>query len=224
MILYSRVSCYCNRLDGKVRLMRLKIAIDVDDVLAESAIGFVNFSNERWGTSLTVDDYDEHWVKMWNIDNNEMIKRSKIYDDAAIIRDYNHIGGAYEVLRRLSNRHELMVATARKTVHKDDTLLWIEYHFPNIFNRDLIFFAGIWDDLKDDSHILTKGDLINQVDADVLIDDQLKHCISVAESGRRAIVFGDYSWNKCDNLPERVTRCSSWIEVEEEIERIATTA
>ena len=36
---------------------RLRIAIDIDDVLAENAIGFVAFSNERWVTLLRVDDY-----------------------------------------------------------------------------------------------------------------------------------------------------------------------
>ena len=202
-------------------MKRLAIAIDVDDVLAESAPGFIAFSNERWGTNLTVDDYEEHWAKMWNIDHNELLERVKVYDASRIIQHYNHIGGAHESLKRLSKNHELMIATARRLAHKDDTLLWIEYHFPNMFHRDRIFFAGIWDSFADDSHVVTKADLITQVDADILVDDQLKHCLAVAESGRHAILFGDYSWNQADTLPERVSRCTSWDEVEKEIERIA---
>ena len=45
-------------------MRRLRIAVDVDDVLAENAAGVVAFSNQRWGRNLTVDDYDEHWAKM----------------------------------------------------------------------------------------------------------------------------------------------------------------
>ena len=52
-------------------MRRLRIAIDIDDVLAENAIGFVAFSNERWGTRLSVDDYSEHWSEMWRVDSEE---------------------------------------------------------------------------------------------------------------------------------------------------------
>lgn len=35
------------------------IAVDLDDVLSASVPGFVAYSNKRWGTTLTLDDYDE---------------------------------------------------------------------------------------------------------------------------------------------------------------------
>lgn len=44
------------------------IGIDVDDVLSQSAVGFVAYSNQRWLTNLTPDDYDEHWAEMWKIE------------------------------------------------------------------------------------------------------------------------------------------------------------
>ena len=44
------------------------IAIDIDDVLAESAKVFIEYSNNTWGTSLTVGDYIEDWSKMWQVD------------------------------------------------------------------------------------------------------------------------------------------------------------
>ena len=41
---------------------RKVIAIDLDDVLAAHVESFVAFSNERYGTSLQVDDYSDHWA------------------------------------------------------------------------------------------------------------------------------------------------------------------
>ncbi|MBC7869007.1 hypothetical protein H7X69_02425 [Candidatus Saccharibacteria bacterium] len=35
------------------------IAIDIDNVLAYNAKGFVEFSNQRWGTTLEVDDWSD---------------------------------------------------------------------------------------------------------------------------------------------------------------------
>lgn len=39
--------------------------MDIDDVRAGQVEGLVAFSNQRWGTALTVDDYDEDWGVMW---------------------------------------------------------------------------------------------------------------------------------------------------------------
>ena len=191
-------------------MRRLRIAIDIDDVLAENAIGFVAFSNERWGTRLRVDDYSEHWSEMWHVDSEEAERRAHVFHDSSAIRGYAHIGGAEEVLRNMSQV-------------QSDTLLWIEEHFPGIFASSAVYFSGLWDIVHEGSHKLTKTELITQINADVLIDDQLKHCLAVSETGRNAILFGDYTWNRADSLPDRVVRCHSWSEVEVEIERIANS-
>ncbi len=202
-------------------MRHLVIAIDCDDVLAENAAGFVAFSNERWDTQLTVDDYGEHWGDMWNIDTQEAEKRAHDFYGSSAIRGYGHIGGALESLTRLAEHHQLVIATSRRLQMRDDTLLWIDEHFPGIFSSSAVYFAGIWDRIEDDRHVLTKADLIEQIGADILVDDQLKHCAAVAESGRHGVLFGDYAWNKSDQLPKRVVRCVNWLEVEKEIERIA---
>ena len=204
-------------------MRRLKIAIDVDDVLAENAAGFVAFSNQRWGTALQVDDYDEHWAKIWNVDNEEVERRAKEFHDSSLMRGYGHIGGAYEALQALSADHHLVIATSRRLQMKADTLAWIEEHFPGIFASDTVHFAGIWDTVDDHSIAMTKADLVAQINADVLVDDQVKHCIAVAETGRQALLFGDYSWNQQASLPSGVTRCLSWSDVQNEIGRIASS-
>ena len=74
-------------------MRRLRIAIDIDDVLAENAIGFVAFSNERCGTRLRVDDYSEHWSDMWHVDSEEAERRAHVFHDSGAIKGYAHIGG-----------------------------------------------------------------------------------------------------------------------------------
>lgn len=204
-------------------MRRLTIAIDCDDVLAESATGFIAFSNDRWGTNLTIDDYDEHWAEMWGVDSKEAERRATELHDSSSMREYGHVGGAFDVLSRLAKKHHLVITTSRRLQMRGDTLAWIEEHFPGVFSSNAVYFAGIWDNIKPDSHRMTKAELINQVNADVLIDDQFKHCAAVAGSGRQAILFGEYKWNRVDSLPERVPRCTSWSEVEQEIERIANS-
>lgn len=203
-------------------MRRLRIAVDVDDVLAENAAGVVAFSNQRWGTNLTVDDYDEHWAKMWQVDNAEVERRTAEIVSTSLSAGYGHIGGALEVLEYLAQHHHLMIATSRCLQVKGDTIAWIDEHFPGIFASTAVYFSGIWDELTNDSHRATKAELMTQINADVLIDDQLKHCQAVAAHGRNALLFGDYAWNQAATLPAGVVRCANWYEVEVAIERLAS--
>ena len=203
-------------------MRRLRIAVDVDDVLAENAAGIVAFSNQRWGTNLTVDDYDEHWAKMWQVDNAEVERRTAEIVSTSLSAGYGHIGGALEVLERLAQHHHLMIATSRCLQVKGDTIAWIDEHFPGIFASTAVYFSGIWDELTNDSHRATKAELMTQINAGVLIDDQLKHCQAVAAHGRNALLFGDYAWNQAATLPAGVVRCANWYEVEVAIERLAS--
>ena len=203
-------------------MRRLRIAVDVDDVLAENAAGIVAFSNQRWGTNLTVDDYDEHWAKMWQVDNAEVERRTAEIVSTSLSAGYGHIGGALEVLERLAQHHHLMIATSRCLQVKGDTIAWIDEHFPGIFASTAVYFSGIWDELTNDSHRATKAELMTQINADVLIDDQLKHCQAVAAHGRNALRFGDHAWNQAVALPAGVVRCTNWYDVEVAIERRAS--
>lgn len=67
------------------------IIIDLDNTLAASAEGFVKFSNEHFGTSITVDDYDEDRMKTWGVSFEEAERRQKIMRDSENQRDYKPI-------------------------------------------------------------------------------------------------------------------------------------
>lgn len=194
--------------------MRGTIAIDIDDVLADNASGFVEFSNQRWGTNLRPDQYDEHWAKIWEVDNEETDRRATIFHQSGALRSYRHNDSALPVLRRLSQDFNLLIITSRRMQTKGDTVAWIHEHYPGIFTDETIHFAGIWDTVSNHSISLTKGDLVDALQADYLIDDQLKHCEAVAQRGKRALLFGDYSWNQTPRLADGVTRVTDWSAIE----------
>lgn len=196
------------------------IAIDCDDVLASSAEAFLQFSNDRWGTRLTIEDIDEDWSKMWQIDEAETEVRAKEYHASGIISDYRHYDEALPVLEWLAQRYTLVVATSRNASINSETIAWIEKHYHGIFES--IYFSGIYDDFSrlDTAHLLTKSDLLQQIGASYLIDDQPKHCISAVEHGMQSILFGDYPWSNAHNLPAGATRCLDWNDVREFFEDV----
>ncbi len=191
---------------------RAKIAIDLDDVLAANAEGFVAYSNERWGTHLTVEDYSEHWAQLWETDHEETMKRATEYVSSRSMSNYRHYPEAVLVLRRLARTYDLVILTSRRSVIRSETAAWLERNFKGIFMD--VHHAGIFDRTDPARIIATKAEMTAEIGADYLVDDQLKHCLAVAEMGVPAVLFGDYNWNQADSLPERVTRCRDWDEVE----------
>jgi len=184
------------------------IAVDVDDVLAISAVAWVRHSNERWGMQLAVDDYLEDWATMWQVDHETAIKRKDELFSARTVGDFDSDVAAREVLEHLSERYELVVATSRHSQLREETAEWLDKHFNGIFSN--LHMTGIFDDWVEGAHMLTKADLVENIRADYLIDDQAKHCVGVAERGVTAILFGDYAWNRNEVVPESVVRCANW--------------
>ena len=197
------------------------IAVDIDDVLSASAEEFVRFSNEKWGTNLTVDDYHEDWAQMWKVDRQTEMKRARAIYEAQLITVFKPYHPYTDmVLRNLAKRYKLIIVTSRASVLRDGTLEWLEKHYPALFEE--VHMTGFYDTFlkeafKDDSmHKRTKGEMLSELGADYLIDDQPKHCFAAAELGIETVLFGNYRWSReLKQLPENVTRCRDWHEVEQ---------
>lgn len=206
------------------------IAVDVDDVLAANAQAFVEFSNQRWGTNLTVDDYDDDWALLWGFNVELEEHRALIYDRSTELFEHtistmSHIQGAYEALRRLKEHFDLVVVTSRRTQLKGDTLAWIKEKYTGIFEEDKIFFAGFYDTIEADSAYRNKGDIVRDLKASYLIDDQVRHCNGAAERGIKGLLFGGYAWHAHSTVHPDVTPVKDWNEVVEffdaEVERLS---
>lgn len=189
------------------------IAIDIDDVLADHAKQFVEFSNNRWGTSLTIDDYDEHWAEMWQVDNKETELRATEFRSSNLISKYNRDDSAFEVLQELSKRFSLIVLTSRRLEMEKETRLWITSQYPDIFSD--VHFSGIWETIDSEAHLRTKAEVCKSLGANYLIDDQIKHCLGASECGVTGLLFGNYFWNRLSELPANVVRCQNWHEIRE---------
>lgn len=187
------------------------IIVDIDDVIAAHAPAFVEYSNQKWGTNLTIDDYQDHWGEVWRVDYDEREKRAVEYHNSGFIASYGVVDGALTTLKQLKNRYKLVILTTRRRSIDKLTKEWIKSNYPDVF--DEIVFSGFFDSPTKESINMTKGEMAKQIGADYLIDDQLKHCVAAAGAGVQALLFGDYKWNRSDNLPVNVTRVKNWQEV-----------
>ncbi|MCX6716295.1 MAG: hypothetical protein NT077_04795 [Candidatus Taylorbacteria bacterium] len=187
------------------------IAIDIDDVIAANAPAFIEFSNQRFGTHLTTDDYHERWAELWKVDHEEAERRSSEFHESGHVYTYKVIPGAQEVLKDLKIRFKLVLITSRRLSIEKLTRSWIEKYYSEIF--DDVVFAGFFDTPGKDRLKLTKASLAKNAEADFLIDDQLKHVEAAASIGIKGLLFGEYSWNKKEELSLNVVRVRDWNEI-----------
>lgn len=115
--------------------MKKTIAVDIDDVLALNAEAFVDYCNKRWGTQLTVDDYDEDWFKLWGVDEKESGVRVEQYLSSGTQRSYAHHETAVSVLKELKNRYKIVIVTSRNSSLLKETRDWLDQYFEGIFSE-----------------------------------------------------------------------------------------
>lgn len=188
-------------------MTRKSIAVDLDDVLAAHVEAFIEFSNANYGTHLTIEDYDDHWNDLWGVDRAEIDKRAAKFLIPGTVAEFVVKEEATAALRKLKQEYDLYIVTARGQHLIGTTTEWVEKHFKGLFKAT--HFVPIWDPHNQ----LTKGDICKQIGANYLIDDIAGHCNTAAASGVKAILFGDYAWNRQEAIVSGVIRCKNWDDV-----------
>jgi 5'(3')-deoxyribonucleotidase/uncharacterized protein with PQ loop repeat len=140
------------------RPRRLRIAIDMDEVMADALAEQLRRYNAAFGAAVTIDDLQgRHLHDCIPVAHRETANEMF---DPAFFADLAVMPDCQAVIRDLAVRHDVFVVTAAMEVPAsfDAKFRWLQRHFPFI-PPDQIVFCG------------DKG----IVDADYLIDDRPRH-------------------------------------------------
>ena len=193
-------------------MKRLVIAVDCDDVLVPSTEFIVNRYNERHGTHVSLAGAHTSKNPEWEASREEAIARVHTIQHSIEYGSLAPYVQSIEACQRLSSRHDLHVVTARPTSIMATTNRMLERYFPGVFKE--IMHIGPDGD---------KGAVCQDLAADVLIDDNIKHLQSARDCAVISCVwYGDYPWQQSSSDTQWALRCRDWGVVEREIERIAT--
>jgi 5'(3')-deoxyribonucleotidase/uncharacterized protein with PQ loop repeat len=177
---------------------RLRIAIDMDEVMADAVAEHLRRYNTAFGTRLTIDDLHgrhlEEYVPPEHRSAAEAMLDSTFFEQLAVLPD------CQDVIRELSLRHEVFIVTAAMDVpcSFDAKYHWLGRHFPFIPSSNIVFCGD-------------KG----VIDADYLIDDRASHFLSF--KGRPLLFSAPHNAGET-----RYPRVSSWAEVREVFARLDT--
>lgn len=176
------------------------IGVDMDDVLVEYVRSFLNFNNERNKTNLSFEDFTNISK---SVDKDNSFFRSDFFKKMEICKD------AAKVIKKLAEKNNLFIVTARQAEWKDSTEKFVNENFPNCFRG--IFFAG-------DIHKTGKKKEDIYDGMDVIIEDNRNHAFECAKKGMKVFLI-DKPWNK--NLEhDNIIRVSNWKEIDFNFENV----
>jgi 5'(3')-deoxyribonucleotidase len=175
---------------------RLRIAIDMDDTMADAMSEHLRRYNAAFGASLTADDLHGRDLEEWCPPTH----REAAFDmlDASFFAGLAILPDCEAVVRELSERHDVYIVSAAMDVPAsfEAKFQWLQQHFPFIPPTRMVFCGD-------------KG----VIDADYLIDDQPRHFEHFR--GRPLLFSAPHN-----ALERRYTRVNSWREVRDFFARL----
>jgi 5'(3')-deoxyribonucleotidase len=191
------------------RRYELKIAVDIDGVLADQVGAVLKVIEKEYGKRFSKKDIDRaHWsfagVELWS-------EIARLLADSEYVLQIPLIEGSQNAIKQLTG-HDMFVVTARRPNAEEATKLWLGAHFPS---------------LKQYYH--AKTGTKQNIPSDVLIDDLDMNIVEFVKSdpNRRGILFvHPWSINGTDieNYSDQVYYCPEWQSVLRAIDNIDRTS
>ena len=179
---------------------RPRIAIDMDEVMADALAEQLRRYNAAFGANLGVADVQGSHLQDYIPSAHRAATEAML--DASFFEDLDVLPDCQTVVRELAERYDVFIASAAMDVpcSFDAKYRWLRRHFPFI----------------PPSHIVFCGDK-SIVDADYLIDDRSRH---FARFKGESLLF-----SAPHNAAEtRYSRVASWIEVRDHFARLESRA
>jgi uncharacterized HAD superfamily protein len=188
------------------------IAVDIDQVLADTLKTYLPFNNRRHGTDISVDDcYSIEWWKVFGITEQQFINDFYDFNDSGLIMAVKPLSGAAEIIDILTGKHRLIAVTARSADIADGTERWLEEYFPGKFSHIFYTRKNIMGKEKE-----SKYEICLHNGADILIDDSFENAETCAVNGLRVLLY-DWPWNRKIKLPMFIDRVHGWPEIWEKV-------
>lgn len=175
---------------------RLRIAIDMDEVMADALTEHLRRYNAAFGESLTPADLHGHHLE--DLVPAERLGALEAMLDASFFADLAVMPDCQEVVRELAARHDVYIVTAAMDVPSsfDAKFRWLQQYFPFIPPSQIVFCGD-------------KG----IIEADFLIDDRARHFGRFR--GRPLLYSAPHNADET-----RYPRVSSWQDVREVFDAI----
>ncbi len=191
---------------------KLKIGIDIDEIVTEFVLGFLKFFNKKYNKNFNFEDmfsYD-FWETL-DIDKEESFRLAGDFFHSSF-NTIELVEGAIKSINKLSENNEIFFITSRPINTKDKTENFLKSKFPYL--KFKVFYSG-----DRFGRGKSKREICNDMGINFLIEDQEKYVLDCAESNVKCLLF-DKPWNKNCPEHENIIRVNDWNEIMETIKML----
>ena len=167
----------------------MRIAIDMDEVLADPTTKFIQLYNRDYGVPL--DTFLQPGNEIYHhVPEHINHKWFDYINEKGFFRDLPVIEGSVKALQKLQENHDVYIVSAALEFRNslEDKIDWLGEHFPFISWKNIVFC----------------GDKI--IKADVLIDDRIKNLVDF--DGRKLLFSSPHNM-----LINDYKRVDNWLQV-----------
>jgi uncharacterized HAD superfamily protein len=190
----------------------MKIALDLDDTLINFAEQMIHFHNHVYGTNYKFHEFHSFlFHEVWGGDAKTNKAEVEAYYKSDHFKNITPIAGALDAVEKLSRDNVLFIITSRRNNVSSITKDQVSRFFPDKFQQ--IYCTGQYD--PDDKPI-TKAEICDSLNIDILIEDSADNANSCVKNGRRIYMF-NRPWNINRIILPEVKRVDSWTEVLDDI-------
>jgi uncharacterized HAD superfamily protein len=185
------------------------IAVDLDEVLAETLSAFVAFHNQTYNTHFAPENF--HSYKWWEVlgeKREHVVDKFLAFAQTHQFQEMPPLPEAVDAITFLAKKHELIVLTSRQSELEEKTKLWIEKHFPKKFKEIYITNHPDW---AKGGKTMTKVAVCQRLHIEVLIEDSLDYAQECV-SDRTTVFLLNHPWNQ-GKEQKGIVRVHSWKEL-----------
>ena len=186
---------------------RLKIGIDIDEVIFSLMENYIKFHNQRHGTTFRLGDISDYhlWKCGVHKSKEESVKEVLEFQNSIYFDELDLIEGAKEVLEELSKKYQIFIITSRPEEIKEKTNSLFKRHFPKKgFN--ILYSSEIY------GGKLSKAEICKINNIPCIIEDNQDYALDCARNGIKVFLL-DKSWNKNYEKHENIIKVDSLKEV-----------
>lgn len=170
----------------------MRIGVDIDEVIADSAAVYVPFMNRLFGRDRKKEDlFSYAFEETFDLTEDQMKEFWRSFAREGCWARIPPVEGAAETLARLRAAHEIVLVTGRPGEHlEEETRAWLaEHRMPH----DALVFMG--EDDKDAAVRRVLGDSPAGRGLDALVDDHWGFAEAAAGRGVRVFLV-NAPWNR----------------------------
>jgi uncharacterized HAD superfamily protein len=189
---------------------KMKIGIDIDEVVVEFFKGYLNLFNEKFEKNLKFEDLVKYHIwEITNVSREDALSLADYYHGSKDSSQIDFVDGAKDSILFLLNNFELVFITSRPVSVKENTEDFFKNHFGD-FNFEIYFSGDMHGGKK------SKAEFCNELGIKFMIEDNADYALDCAKNGVKTFLL-DKPWNKNYENHENLVKVNNWEELLEKL-------